>query len=71
MSEPIEDNRCRGLERFYYNKTSMTCVPFSGIGTCPPRGNNQNNFANKNECETVCKNHLVESENQITKKQNL
>ncbi len=63
MSEPIEDNRCRGLQRYYYDKTSMTCVPFSGIGTCPARGNNKNDFASKIECETVCKNHLVESKN--------
>jgi hypothetical protein len=41
----------------------MTCVPFSGLGTCPPRGNNKNNFANKMECENICKNFLVESKN--------
>jgi hypothetical protein len=39
----------------------MTCVPFAGIGTCPARGSNKNNFADKNECETICKNQLVES----------
>ncbi len=61
ISEPVEDNRCRGLQRYYYNKTSMTCVPFAGIGTCPARGSNKNNFADKNECETICKNQLVES----------
>lgn len=61
MSEPAEDNRCRGLQRYYYNKTSMACVPFPGMDTCPPRGNNKNNFANKMECETVCKSFVVES----------
>lgn len=61
MAEPIEDNRCRGLQRYYYNKTSMNCVPFENVGTCPPRGNNRNNFADKNECESICKNFLVES----------
>jgi hypothetical protein len=63
MSEPVEDNRCRGLQRYYYDKKSMTCVPFGGIGTCPARGNNKNNFASKTECETACKSHLVESKN--------
>lgn len=61
MSEPVEDNRCRGLQRYYYDKTSMTCEPFASINTCPPRGNNKNNFATKHECETICKDHLVES----------
>jgi hypothetical protein len=63
MAEPVEDNRCRGLQRYYYDKKSMTCVPFGGIGTCPARGNNKNNFASKTECETACKSHLVESKN--------
>jgi len=61
MSEPVEDNRCRGLERYYYNKTSMSCVPFSGMSTCPARGNNKNNFANKMECEVACKSFIAES----------
>ncbi|CAF0809451.1 unnamed protein product [Adineta steineri] len=61
MAEPVEDNRCRGLQRYYYNKTSMACVPFSGIGTCPARGNNKNNFANQMECETACKSFLVQT----------
>lgn len=63
MSEPAEDNRCRGLERYYYDKKSMTCVQFAGTGTCPARGNNKNNFASKAECETTCRKHLVESKN--------
>jgi hypothetical protein len=70
MSEPVEDNRCRGLQRYFYDKTSMTCVPFSGLGTCPPRGNNKNNFADKMECENVCKNLLVESKHKMKKRKN-
>ena len=66
MSEPVEDNRCRGLERYYYNKTSMSCAPFAGMSTCPARGNNKNNFANKMECETICKSFLVESKYEKT-----
>ncbi|CAF1011801.1 unnamed protein product [Adineta ricciae] len=57
MSEPAEDNRCRGLQRYHYNKTSMSCVPFT---SCPARGNNKNNFADKMECETACKSFLAE-----------
>lgn len=63
MLEPTGDNRCRGLERYYYDKTSMACLPFAGTGTCPARGNNKNNFASKSECEATCKKHLVESKN--------
>jgi hypothetical protein len=61
MSDPVEDNRCRGLQRYYYNKLSMSCVPFSGNGQCPARGINKNNFASQAECETNCKNFLAES----------
>ena len=61
MSEPAEDNRCRGLQRYFYDKTSMSCMPFASAGTCPPRGSNKNNFASLDECETTCKNHLVKS----------
>jgi hypothetical protein len=61
MTEPVEDNRCRGLQRYYYNNSSMSCVPFSGDGACPARGNNKNNFADKMECEKICKSFIVES----------
>ncbi|CAF0865986.1 unnamed protein product [Rotaria sordida] len=61
ISEPVADNRCRGLERYYYNKTSMLCEPFSGNSACPARGNNKNNFANKMECETICNNLVVKN----------
>ena len=60
MSEPVADKRCRGLQRYYYNKTSMSCVPFPGNNVCPARGTNKNNFANKMECETVCNDLLVQ-----------
>jgi len=62
MSEPAEDNRCRGLQRYFYDKTSMSCMPFASAGTCPPRGSNKNNFASLDECETTCKNHLVKND---------
>ncbi|CAF4293399.1 unnamed protein product [Rotaria socialis] len=64
-SEPVADNRCRGLERYYYNKTSMACEPFAGNSACPARGNNKNNFANKMECETTC-NSLVVQNNDLS-----
>ncbi|CAF2347511.1 unnamed protein product [Rotaria sp. Silwood2] len=44
MPEPVADNRYRGLERYYYNKTSMSCEPFSSNSACSARGNNKNNF---------------------------
>lgn len=65
MSEPQEDNRCRGLQRFYYNKASKTCVPFSGTGTCPARGDNKNNFASQSECEASCRSFLGDSKHRI------
>lgn len=61
MPEPVADHRCRGLQRYYFDKTSMTCVPFSGDSACPARGNNKNNFADKKECETICSSILAQS----------
>ena len=38
----------------------MSCVPFPDNNVCPVRGTNKNNFANKMECQTICKDLLVQ-----------
>lgn len=63
MLDPIEDNRCRGLQRYFYNKNTMTCDPFPGSGTCPPRGKSINNFGTLSECERNCRSLVAESKN--------
>ncbi|CAF0985774.1 unnamed protein product [Didymodactylos carnosus] len=57
MSDPKEDGRCRNLQRYYFDKKSMSCLPFKN-GACANRGAHKNNFQDKAECEQMC-NFLV------------
>ncbi|XP_036342960.1 LOW QUALITY PROTEIN: papilin-like [Rhagoletis pomonella] len=50
-NEPVETGPCRQWQtRFYYNKASRTCEPFT-YGGCEGTGNR---FGERAECESVC-----------------
>ncbi|XP_040208267.1 papilin-like [Rana temporaria] len=50
--QPLKPDPCKGyIKRYYYDKKTGTCKSFI-YGGC---GGNENNFATKEKCETLCK----------------